>query len=67
MASFGRSDRQEVIWGELNAIRGEVDKGLLSPEDGLEALDPLIALYHPTWDALVIEYAAIHTANETFG
>ena len=48
MASFGRSDRQEVIWGEFNVIRGVVDKGLLSPEDGLEALDPLIALYQPT-------------------
>ena len=67
MASFGRTVRQDVIWGEFNVIRGVIDKGLLSPEDGLEALDPLIALHQPTWDALVAEYAAIHTANETFG
>jgi len=67
MATFGRSDRQEVIWGEFNAIRGIVDKGLLSPEDGLEEGDPLIALYQPTWDALVVEYAAIHTTNGTMG
>ena len=67
MASFGRSDRQDAIWSLLNAIRGAIDMGLLSPEDGLEALDPLIALHQPTWDALVAEYAAIHTANDTFG
>lgn len=67
MASFGRSTRQDVLWGEFNAIRAIIDMGLLSPEDGLEAGDPLIALHQPDWDAFVVEYAAIHTANETFG
>lgn len=67
MAEFGRTDRQDVIWGELNLIRAAIDKGLLSPEQGLEEGDPLIVLHQADWDAFVLEYAAIHTANETFG
>ena len=66
MASFGRSDRQEVIWGLLNAIRGTVDAGLLGPDDGEYDGDDAVAL-EATWVALVAEYAAVHTANETFG
>ena len=67
MPTFGRTARQDILWGLFNAIRAIIDKGLLSPEDGLEEGDPLIALHQPTWDALEVEYAAIHTANETFG
>ena len=66
MASFGRSDRQEAIWGLLNAIRGAVDAGLLGPDDGDYDGDDAVAL-EALWVALIAEYTAIHTANETFG
>ena len=66
MASFGRSDRQDAIWSLLNAIRGTVDAGLLGPDDGDYEGDDVVALT-AAWDAYVVEYAAIHTANETFG
>ena len=66
MASFGRTARQDVIWGLLNAIRGTVDAGLLGPDDGDYDGDDLVAL-EATWVALIAEYAAIHTANDTFG
>lgn len=67
MSTFGRTPRQDVLWGLFNAIRAIIDKGLLSPEEGLEEGDPLIALHQPTWDAYETGYAAIHTANDTIG
>ena len=66
MASFGRTARQDVIWGLLNAIRDTVDAGLLGPDDGDYDGDDAVAL-EAAWVALVAEYAAIHAANETFG
>ena len=66
MASFGRTAAQDVIWVSLNDIRATVDKGLLSPDDGDYEGDDLVAL-QAEWDALVAEYVAIHTANETKG
>ena len=66
MASFGRTARQDVLWGEFNAIRDTVDAGLLGPEDAEYDGADVVALT-AAWDALVVEYAAIHTANETFG
>lgn len=66
MTSFGRSARQEVIWGDLNAIRGVVDAGLLGPEEGEYAGDDAVAL-EATWQAFITEYNLIHTTNETFG
>ena len=68
MAEFGRTDRQDVIWGELNAIRAIVDKGLLSPEDGeYDGTDPEPVDLQDDWNDLVEEYDDIHTDNETFG
>jgi len=68
MASFGRTARQDVIWGLLNAIRDTVDAGLLGPDDGeYDGIDPDPDDLQAEWDALIDEYAAIHAANETFG
>jgi len=66
MGSFGRTERQDVIWGELNAIRDTVDAGLLGPDDGDYDGDDLVAL-EAEWQALIAEYLAIHVANDTFG
>ena len=66
MTDFGRSTRQNVIWDELQDIRDTVEYGLLGPEDGGYTGDDLVAL-EAAWDALVAEYEAIHTANETRG
>ena len=66
MADFDRTTRQDEIWTELNEIRETVDAGLLDPTDGEYAGDDLVAL-QASWDALVLEYVAIHTANSTIG
>lgn len=71
MATFGRTARQEAIWVRLNVIRE-----LYSPGDGLRDPDNStledytaeeIAVLQVEWDALIAEYAAIHTANDTLG
>ena len=66
MTDFGRSTRQDVIWTEFNEIRDTVDAGLLDPTDGEYAGDDLVAL-QAAWDALVVEYVAIHVTNSTKG
>ena len=66
MTEFDRTTRQDEIWSELNEIRDTVDSGLLDPTDGEYAGDDLVAL-QAAWDALVLEYVAIHTANSTKG
>ena len=66
MTSFGRTDRQNEIWDRLGEIRDIVDYGLLGPEDGGYEGDDLETL-QAEWDALVLEYVAIHTANDTKG
>ena len=64
--SFGRTERQDEIWGDINAIRGIVDTGLLGPEEAEYAGDylELLTLY---WDKFIAEYDAIHEAERTFG
>jgi len=64
--SFDRTDRQEEIWGEINVIRGEVDAGLLSPEDG-DMTGGEEVWMQDEWEILVSEYNAIHEAERTFG
>jgi len=64
--SFGRTDRQEEIWGELNYIRGEVGAGLLGPEDGGMTGGEEVWM-QDEWEILVSEYLAIHEAERTFG
>ena len=44
MASFGRTERQDVLWGEFNEIRDTVDAGLLGPEDAEYDGDDVVAL-----------------------
>ena len=66
MTDFGRSSRQDIIWTELNDIRDTVDAGLLDPTDGEYTGDDLVAL-QAAWDALVVEYVAIHVTNSTKG
>ena len=66
MTEFDRTTRQDEIWSELNEIRDTVDSGLLSPDEAEYAGDDAIAL-QASWDALVLEYVAIHTANSTKG
>ena len=66
MTEFDRTTRQDEIWSELNEIRDTVGSGLLDPTDGEYAGDDLVAL-QASWDALVLEYVAIHTANSTIG
>ena len=63
---FGRTDRQDEIWTELNAIRDHVDAGLLSPEDG-ELDDGDEVWLQDEWEYLIEEYNAIHEAERTFG
>ena len=65
MATFGRTTRQNTIWDELNDIRVTVDSGLLGPDDGGYTEDD--GELQVEWEALVAEYAAIHTANKTKG
>ena len=68
MATLGRTDRQDVIWGELNAIRAIVDKGLLDPTQGeYDGVDPTLEDLQDDWDDLVEDYEDIHTDNDTFG
>ena len=66
MTDFGRSSRQDIIWTELNEIRDTVGAGLLDPTDGEYTGDDLVAL-QAAWDALVVEYVAIHVTNSTKG
>ena len=69
MASFGRTDRQEEIWEELNAIRATTLMGLLPTADWDEYAGTAVqkAIDIAAYDALVDEYVAIHTANDTRG
>ena len=68
MTTFGRTDRQDVLWGEFNAIRAVVDKGLLDPTQGeYDGADPSLEDLQDDWDDLVEEYEDIHSDNETFG
>ena len=63
MTDFGRSTRQNVIWDEMQDIRDVGGGELRSPEDGDYETNGL----QTEWDALVAEYEAIHTDNETKG
>ena len=65
MTDFGRSDRQNAIWSRLGEIRVIVDSGLLGPDAG--EYDGDDGELQTEWEALVVEYVAIHTANETRG
>ena len=70
MASFGRTAAQDVIWGDLNAIRAIVGAGLLDPTDGEyvpEAGGTSLEDLQDDWDDLVEDYTDIHSDNETFG
>ena len=64
--TFHRTERQDEIWEELNAIRDAVDAGLLGPEDGDMTGGQEIWL-QDEWEILVSEYNAIHEAERTFG
>ena len=65
MADFARTTRQNAIWDRMGAIRIIVGAGLRSPDDeGYTGDDGEL---QAEWEALVLEYAAIHTANETKG
>ena len=64
--SFGRTERQDVIWGELNYIRSEVDAGLLGPEDGGMTGGEEVWM-QDEWEIVISEYLAIHEAERTFG
>ena len=66
MATIGRSTRQNAIWDRFEEIRAIVLYGLLGPDDGGYEGDDADAL-QTEWDALEVEYAAIHTANGTKG
>ena len=66
MTDFNRSTRQDEIWTELNEIRDTTGGALLDPTDNGYEGDDLEAL-QAAWDALVLEYVAIHTANNTIG
>ena len=64
--TFGRTDRQEVMWGEFNAVYDAADAGLLPPEDA-ETLTGDSVWLQDEWELLVEEYEAIHEAERTFG
>ena len=66
MTSFARSTRQGVIWDRLNAIRETAGDGaLISPDDaGYTGDDGELQIEYA---ALLVEYAAIHTTNESKG
>ncbi len=68
MATFGRSTRQEAIWLRLNVIRNMYDQpgNLLEPETEMPDHDDVVAL-QAEFEALIVEYVAIHTANSTVG
>lgn len=65
MTTFSRTDRQNAIWDRMVAIRAIVDKGLYGPDDG--DYDGDDGELQAEWEALVVEYVAIHTENETRG
>ena len=68
MTTFGRTARQDVLWGEFNAIRAVVDRGLLDPTQGeYDGTDPTLEDLQDDWDDLVEEYADIHSDQNTFG
>ena len=68
MATFGRTARQDVLWGLFNAIREIVGAGLLDPTQGeYDGADPSLEDLQDDWDDLVEEYEDIHSDNETFG
>ena len=64
--SFGRTERQDVIWDAINVIRDEGYPGLLSPEDEEMTGGEEIWL-QDEWEILISEYLAIHEAERTFG
>lgn len=65
MATFGRSARQNIIWGLLGDIRVTVGAGLRSPDE--EGYDEDDGELQAEWEELQTEYKAIHAANETKG
>ena len=66
MTDFSRSTRQEVIWDRLDAIRKTTSDGSLqSPDDAGYTGDD--GELQTEWEALIVEYDAIHAANETKG
>ena len=66
MADFDRSTRQEVIWDRLDAIRKTTSDGSLqSPDDAGYTGDD--GELQTEWEALIVEYDAIHAENETKG
>lgn len=70
MASFGRTARQDVLWGEFNAIREIVGAGLLDPTQGEYVPDEgerSLADLQDDWNDLVEEYQDLHSDNDTFG
>lgn len=68
MALITRSVRQDAIWVRFNAIRNMYDQpsNLSDPTAGMPN-DPDVVALQAEYDALVTEYAAIHTANGTRG
>ena len=68
MPTFGRTARQDILWGEFNAIREIVGAGLLDPTQGeYDGTDPTLEDLQDDWNDLVEEYEDIHSDNETFG
>ena len=65
MTEFNRSERQNAIWDRLGEIRVIVDSGLQGPDDGEYTGDD--GELQAEWEELVVEYVAIHTANESRG
>ena len=65
MTSFARTTRQNEIWDRMGEIRIIVGAGLRSPDD--EGYDGDDGELQTEWEALVLEYAAIHAENETKG
>ena len=71
MVEISRTDRQNEIWDEFQAIRNIVDYGLLDPTAGgyepEDEGDPEADDLQDAWNDLVEEYGDIHTDNETKG
>ena len=66
MADFARSTRQGVIWDRIQEILYIVGEGArLGPDDaGYTGDDGELQI---EWAALLVEYKAIHTTNESKG
>jgi len=66
MADFARTDRQVVIWDRMQEIRYIVGDGALyGPDDAGYTGDD--GELQTEWEALIVEYDAIHAENETKG